>query len=449
MKPPPRPARSQVIDLFLGVAEALGFTTDVELAALADAGPESVGNWRNGAVRELKPHKLRAAITSLEAHIHELLVRAGAVGGQTEDLTQLEIERGASPADLQRDFRQRMSYDYIGHRFLYYEPQGALAWESLIRGGYEQDIWLAGIERCIRRWLTEGDKDAPLARALGLVSDRGTTTRGLDIVSLGCGEAGKEGLVLANVLAVDEKLGGRLPWLCFAPVDVSIPLLLTAARTGHNAFARAPVASRRLRVAPFCSDFEEGRLGFRHRLRTAHGAGSEGLRLVVILGNVFGNLRDEELFVRRQLAELCRPGDMVWLEVGLRPDDLDADPLYALTRPDYQETPTAANRRLLLEGPYRRAANAMGAAPAEIDLRISLREADESARIPGSINFTHDILLRAERRSFTMLYSRRYQLAPLLAWLERLGYDAVASERITDGRGTPRVANLLLRRRAG
>jgi len=340
-------------------------------------------------------------------------------------------------------------YDYVGHRFLYYEPQGAIAWESLIRGGYEQDLWLAGIERCIRRWLPDGDREAPLARALGLGPDRQTSARGLDLVSLGCGEAGKEALVLAHILGVDAKLGDRLPWLCFAPVDVSIPLLLTAARTGHQCFARVASARRRFRVAPFCSDFEEGPLGFRQRLRTAHGAGAEGLRLIVILGNVFGNLRDEELFVRRQLGELCRPGDMVWLEVGLRPDDLDADPLFALTRPDYRETPTAANRRLLLEGPYRRAANAMGTAPAEIDLRISLREGDESATIPGSVNFTHDIHLRAERRSFTMLYSRRYVMQPLVTWLERLGYDAVATERIADTRGTHRVANLLLRRRSG
>jgi len=440
----PKAPRSQVMELFLAVADALGFRGDVELAALADAGPESVDNWRSGAVREFKPQKLRAAIASLELHVRELLALAGVT--PSEHLTRLEIEHGASPADLQRDFRQRISYDYVGHRFLYYEPQGALAWENLIRGGYEQDLWLAGTETCMRRWLRGGADAQPLMRALGLERGSGHA-RGLDLVSLGCGEAGKEMLALGHLLDADERAGSPLPWLSFAPVDVSIPLLITAADASHRAFARASTSRRRFSVTPFCADFEEGRLQFRHRLRTAHRA--EGLRLIVILGNVFGNLRDEELFVRRQLAELARPGDLVWLEVGLRPDDLDGDPLFAMTRPDYRETPAAANRRLLLEGPYRRWLAAIGGTIADIDLRISLREADESARVPGSCNFTHDLHLLAERRSFTMLYSRRYQVAPLVSWLERLGYDTLSSERVNDTHGVPRVVHLLLRRRAG
>ena len=45
---------SQLMDLFLSVAEELGFTSDRDLASLADVGPENITNWKSGAVREFK-----------------------------------------------------------------------------------------------------------------------------------------------------------------------------------------------------------------------------------------------------------------------------------------------------------------------------------------------------------------------------------------------------------
>jgi hypothetical protein len=336
---PDRP--SQLMDLFFHVAELLGVGNDRDLASLADVGPENVGNWRAGAVREFKPQKLEAVKKNLATHVSMLRAQAA----QAEGLHPLEIEEGASPSDLHREFRDRVSFDYLGHRFLYFEAQGALAWESLIRAGYGQSAWLDGAADAARRWTEprregNGRSRGPLAHALGF--DRRATPRGLVVVALGCGDGAKEGGVVERLLALEAETDRRLAWLTYAPVDVSIPLLLQAARVTRDLFARGDAPGRA--VLPFCADFEEGRLGFVRRLPTQTRGADEGLRLVVMLGNVFGNLRDEEEFVRQKPWALTRPGDLVWLEVGLR----------SMTRPDQAQTAAEASRRLLLEGPYRR-----------------------------------------------------------------------------------------------
>ena len=75
-----------------------------------------------------------------------------------------------------------------------------------------------------------------------------------------------------------------------------------------------------------------------------------------------------------------------------------------------------------------------------------MREDDDSASIPGSYNFCHDIVLEQERRALTMLYSRRYDLEGLSRWLEPRGYVVERIEKVSDTRRVDRVAHLLLRR---
>ncbi len=421
------------MELFLAVAAELGFTDDEEIARLANVGPENVVNWRTGKVAEFKPQRLKAALTSLGFHIQALRAQAGMGGaGDGQELSLLEIEQGSSPADLHRQFRDRVNYDYLGHRFLYFEPQGAHAWENLIKEGYDQDRWLAGVGECAEAWL----------------GDFGRFKRGLDFVSLGCGEGLKEALILRSLLAAERRSGRSLAWVAYAPVDVSIPLLVAAARAARRLLAEEKIDRvRHWSVLPFCADFEEGSLAFQRRLRTASPAfAEEGVRLCAVLGNVFGNVRDEEAFVRRRLSALIRPGDLGWIEVGVRPEDIADDPLFHMTRPGHQDSAGEANRRLLLEGPYRRWASATGRPAPKIELRVSLREGDDACRVPGSVNFVHDLVIKDERRSCTMLYSRRYRVADLSRWFERLGWVAEGTRLVTDSRGVPRVAHLLLRR---
>lgn len=442
-------APSQLMELFLAVTSELGFHGDQDIAALADAGPENVAGWRTGAVKEWKTQKLRAAIDNISAHLRVLRAQAGTLGSH-EGLHPLEIEEGSSPADLQRQFRERVSYDYLGHRFLYFEPQGALAWENLIKAGYEQDRWVTGVAECAAAWLSleretpsAGQIKGPIARALGL--GRQGRGRGLDLVSLGAGDGGKELGILSALLAASARQ--RLDWLGYAPVDVSIALLLNAAASGRAALLAKEADAGSRSVMAFCADFEDGPLHFARRLRTALPTSADGLRLVVVLGNVLGNLRDEESFVRQKLDVLCRPGDLCWFEVGLRPDRIEDDPLFALTQSGRAETAGDANRRLLLEGPYRRWAAATGRGAPSLDSRVWLREDDDSARVPGSCNFCHDLVIKDEGRVCTMLYSRRYKLDTLGGWFEGRGYAVEGSRRVKDGKGRERVGHLLLRRR--
>jgi uncharacterized SAM-dependent methyltransferase len=131
------------------------------------------------------------------------------------------------------------------------------------------------------------------------------------------------GRVLAAVGDAGATAGLLLPWLVYAPVDVSLPLLVEAHR------AAAPITTRRPHwaVAPMCDDFESGPLSFLTGLPTGRPDGPRGRRLVLLLGNVFGNLCDEDEFVSRQLGRVARPGDWVWLELGVRHGSAAEDPL--------------------------------------------------------------------------------------------------------------------------
>lgn len=422
--------RSQVMELFLELAAELGFTSDEEVARLAHVSADNVANWRSGAVREFKRQRLQAAIDSLRFHICTLRSQAG-LGTACGPVIPLAVEDGSSPADLQRQFRERVGYDYLGHRFLYFEPHGALAWENLIRAGYDQDRWIAGVAEAARAWLATGGPLCALA------------ARGVDVISLGAGEGDKDALLLAELLGV-----ATLPWLLYTPVDVSIPLLIAAARSAEQTIARSTAGgSMTAGILPLCADFEEGTLAFLGRLRTASPAFADGVRLILLLGNVFGNVRDESLLVRQKLTTIARPGDLVWIEVAVRLDDLTQDSIYRMTLPDRQETAGEANRRLLLEGPYRRWAAATGRRPVlDLDFRVVLHDADDTARVPGSCNFVHDLVIADERRVCTMLYSRRYRTAQLTTWFEQYGFSTEAVRSVDRARGLPGMAHLLLRR---
>jgi histidine-specific SAM-dependent methyltransferase len=443
-------SQSQPIELFLHVAELLGCTADRDIAELAGVSVENVGNWRSGAVKEFKPGKLKAIKDALSTRVLELKAKAGAVdASHAQGLVPVEIELGSGPADLQKQFRDRVSWDYIGHRFLYFDPMGALAWENLVRGGYEQDQWVRGSESSALTWSDatkdgEGRSKGPIAEALGACR-RGPPVA-LDFLSLGPGDGEKELAILRVLLDLLKRSASERPIeLTYVPIDVSIPLLLTGSHAARKLFAQQGAGD----VLSLCADFEEGRLGFVDRLPTARRPDSmPGLRLIAMLGNVFGNLRDEEAFIRNKLYAIARPKDLVWLEVGIRPEQKEQDPLYRLTQPEREETSAEANRRLLLEGPYRRWESASGRAPSVLGMRIWVREDDDSCRVPGSINFCHDLVIKDERdRVCTMLYSRRYQIEGLVQTLERLEFAVLGTIRVSDSKKRPRVLHLLLERK--
>jgi uncharacterized SAM-dependent methyltransferase len=442
-------APSQLIDLFLTLAAELGIESDKDVAALAGVSVENVSNWRSGTVQNLKPQKLAAVKRGLAARIEALRMRAGDLSIDPDlGLVAVEIETGSGPSALQRQLRDRIHYDYLGHRFLYFEPQGALAWENLIRTGYEQSAWLRGVEERAREWLdasrgARGRAKGPIADAIGFSPK--SRVRGLDVISLGPGEGGKEVRLLNRILDLEKEKNQSLPWFSLCLADVSIALLTRAAHDARKTLSNRGASHGSVLAA--CADFEEGPLSFLGRMPTTRLPAEDGLRLVLILGNVFGNVRDEETFLREKVYQLVRPGDLLWIEVGLRPDRIEADPLFRLTDTEREETAAEANRRLLLEGPYRRWEAARGRKPSDLEMRVIVREDDDSSRVPRSLNFCHDLLIKDEGRTVTMLYSRRYELEELSAWFERQGLAVERVSQVKDTKGRPGVAHLLLRKK--
>lgn|GEM_PF-1194069 len=441
--------QSQVVNLFLSVAEALGYKSDKEVARLADVVPLNVSNWRSGSVASFKNQTLEAIKRGLVAQLEGLMLRADVHAGAGSGLHPLVIEEGAGPDELLRQFRDRIGYDYAGHRFLYYEPQGSLAWLNLIQTGYDQTSWLRGTRQAAEAWGntakdTHGRPKGPIAAAIQR-GRSGGYGRGLDIVGLGVGDGAKETAVLEALLASEAEP----EWVTFLPIDVSIPLLLRAGAAGRAAMARAdqrmgPGGSM---VLPTCADFEEGPLAFLSRLRTSVPSGEGGVRLILLLGNIFGNLRDEDRFVRERLWRMARPGDLVWVEVATRIDPITSDPLYSMTNADRAETAAEASRRLLLQGPYRRWEAAMGRRPSELGVRVWVRQDDDSARVPGSCNFCHDLVIEDAARVCTMLYSRRYEVESLVTWFEEREFSVERIHTVRDSKRRPRVSHLLLQRR--
>jgi hypothetical protein len=98
----------------------------------------------------------------------------------------------------------------------------------------------------------------------------------------------------------------------------------------------------------------------------------------------------------------------------------------------------------LLEGPFRRWEAASGRPQTRLDLKVYVREDDDVSKIPGSCNFCHDLVLEEEKRTCTMLYSRRYRLEPLTHWFEQQGFVVERVHEVADPKGQTRVAHILL-----
>ncbi|MEO0812364.1 MAG: L-histidine N(alpha)-methyltransferase [Myxococcota bacterium] len=422
-------------------AEALGRHSDREIAELAGVTPENVANWRAGSVKEFKRQTLNGIADRIADQIAALRGhRASTEIGLRHGLIELEVEESSGPDALQKNFADRLHYDYLGHRFLYYEPQGALAWENLIRDSYVHRAWIDGVSRCARSWFGPGGSahGGILNQALGL--RRGAQRSGLELVSLGSGEGGKEKVVL-DVLA---ELTYQPSWTALALVDVSIPLLMRAARTAR-AIVFEKFGEEGVAVLPCCADFEEGELNFLERLPRAR-TRAEAKRIVLIFGNVLGSVRDEERFISEKLERMIEPGDYVWLEVNRRLESERDDPMHALMADD-EQTANSAHRRLVLEGPYRRFEAAGHRRPANIRTRISLRKDDATCAVPGSVNYVQDLLIEDEGRVLTMLYSRRYEEAGLRRWLGERGFDVEDVVNIDGGSSKEAMIHMLVRKR--
>jgi len=74
---------------------------------------------------------------------------------------------------------------------------------------------------------------------------------------------------------------------------------------------------------------------------------------------------------------------------------------------------------------------------------------DDSCKIPGSVNFCHDLIIpedKGQQRIRTMLFTRRYGDDQLSATFEKLGFEPEDIQHVKDSKGRPLVAHYLFRR---
>jgi hypothetical protein len=428
-------ASSQVVDLLLHMLGVLGITDDQEIADLVGVTREQVKNWKKGVGESLKLVTLDGVKRGLAAHLRAILDQTY-LADPSGSTVRIDVEDGAGPSELLRQFGEKYHHDsYLGHRFLYYDPHCALAWENLIRRGYGQEEWLRGVERCAEKWL-------------GHLRDG----QGLDVVSLGPGEGEKEYRILQQIALREQQMHRPLGWLTYMPVDLSMPLLLRAARRALSEpnLWRSRVSGMRT-VVPICADFEYGRLDFVSRLPSEQR--TDGHRLVLVLGNILGNVQSEDTFIRRTIHKLTRPGDLVWIEVARRLDPIESDPVFPMTVQKNERTAEQSTRTALLEMPYRVWEVSQGRLPREVTLRVTLQSyegGDDSCKVPGSVNFCHDLVIEEEKmqqRIRTMLFTRRYRDEQLNAIFTQLGLEPEDVVHVKDSKSRPLIAHYLLRRR--
>jgi hypothetical protein len=427
----PTSARSQVFDLILGLLELHGFHTVEAQASICGVTPTTIQNWKTGKVKALNRGKLEEVI----ARIHFLSKRRGVDLVGEPSLCPIVIEDGAGPEDLERQLHDKWDSVYLGHKFLYYHPAGAMAWIKLLETGYGATMLNKGFVTAMSAAL---DSTAKLSAALRWTEGRSC---GIDLISLGPGDGAKEARAIEQLIQHSGSNHRLIDWLTYTPVDVSIPLLRLASENARNLIRDRVEVERwpHFLVRPSCSDFEDGNIGFASHLSES----SEDRRLVLFLGGTFGNLKSETAFMERTLGRLLRPGDLLWFEVGVRQPRIEDDSLYGVAKGlgDTQETV----RRALVEGPHRRFRASVGA-PLDSKMQIIPRDGGATCEVPRSYNFVHDVDINPSGQRCSVLYSRRYDIAALCQWLAGFGYETLFEFAVKDSNERDRTAHLLLRR---
>ena len=423
--------RSQVFDLIFGLLELYGFSTSEAQASILGVTPTTISNWKTGKVKALNRGKLEEVIE----RIHFIGKRRGVDLVGEPSLCPIVIEDGAGPEDIERELREKWDSVYLGHKFLYYHPAGAMAWTKLLETSYGDGQLIKNFTAAISTALQhDATNVGKLASVLRWHEGKSC---GIDLVSLGPGDGVKEARAIELLIAHSGPEHRLIDWLTYTPVDVSIPLLRLASEKARN-LIRDRVSSERwphFLVRPSCSDFEEGKIGFAHHLS----GNDEDRRLVLFLGGTFGNLKSETAFVENSLGRLMRPGDLLWLEVGVRQANIEDDSLHALTKEGFGDTQETV-RRSLVEGPHRRFRASVGS-PFDTTMRIIPRDGGATCEVPRCYNFVHDVDINPSGQRCSVLYSRRYDIAALRHWLTSFGYETLYEHAVKD-----RTAHLLLRR---
>lgn len=343
----------------------------------------------------------------VESAVRQLIRDRGAqrTKGHTRGAIAVSISGTCRPLAMLGKLRQRVQGRYIPQRFLYDSDEAARLWETTEHGGDgDRATAIANVRRFVQTRIREHLTRPDVAS--------------IELISLACGNGAKEIEVLHEFYATAPR-----PDLRMRLVDSSIPLLCDAVKKVSKRFPD-------LRMTAHCSDIEDGDSADMRRWETTGGVPPRAPRIVMILGNVFGSIENEPLFVQTQLRPMLQPGDLLWIEV------LDA---FETTRDDPASSglgrlPLAIEKATepfdrMLTLPYLR------------DRRLEpLRDQDTSVslhadlsgptNIPGSYNLRHWLSIERDERRFeiTVLHARRYNQVKLSEWFKRFDFVEVAHE---------------------
>lgn len=417
-----RRAASQFAALLDGVLEALGVRNPEQQAAfLKLAARQNVENLTAGRSQSVHPDAFSKILQAVTAGIRTRQFEP--IIAPSSPHIALVLDKGCSPLRVQSKLRDAIKGRAIPQRHLYDCAEAAHLWQEWIRHDPQRAAMVNGVRECATAWSSRA----------GLLGDAGSD---LHVLSLGSGTGEKEIVALEAL----HRSGSPKP-VRLLLVDSSAALLAESAREVTKALQGVATTA-------LCADFESGHLQFarNHWLRQPEGAPA-AVRLVMMLGNVFGNLIDEQTFVSRLITKLLRPGDLLWIEVGTAAADPKEDPAEARLR-DYPvkalDATRGLNRLMLL--PFLRSRRLDPAGDtAEVELQL---HADGPSSIPGSYTFRYS--LQVERKTkycVDVLYARRYAEAGLERWFEDLGFTKLASHSVAfpGAKMVAGVTHLLLR----
>lgn len=236
---------------------------------------------------------------------------------------------------------------------------------------------------------------------------------GLEVLGLGCGDGKKE------VRLVHLLMAGMPPGrICLYLLDISQPLL------GH-AFKNA-VETLSAGASIFAIQGNFHHLPFYTQLLHSPGR-AQRRRLICMLGNTFGNLENEVLFVRNNLVGQ-QEGDLLLLHLSQvwaprdRPEEVHRkDPQLSGSMP----MELRALEKEWMTGPIERYSRPVGSPLPEMEL--SSRFDTSSCTVPGSYAIEKSVLVRSEQeeRRFTVAYLKRYEAKGLSACMAELGWEPV------------------------
>jgi L-histidine N-alpha-methyltransferase len=268
----------------------------------------------------------------------------------------VRVHASQFPESVRETLMESLRSRRIAPKFLYQSYQQA-------------ELWMALHRACSPAWLDPdcvAIYDRGFAAAAGLVMERP-----VHLIALGCGGGEKEARLLRLLAAAGKEIS-------YHPCDVSLPLVLTATRTGQNVCPN-------LSCQPFVVD-----LALARDLPQWFDPGNESrARRIVTCFGLLPNFEPENILPK--LAALLRAEDLLLLSANLAPG-LDYPAGVQRVLPGYDNTETRAWLLAFLFD--------LGVKPDDGRLDFSIEQASDLYRITADFHFLRERVLSLQGEQF-------------------------------------------------